>query len=423
MIRSSRKIESYIHSGLDIGSNKICCAITEINPETDSVKLLGIGTSPATGINKGSITHRDQLIDEMENAFKEAQLMADINIENISLGISGDHIRGINTQGAIAIGGNRGSNMSLQNEISNNDVNSVLELAKGISLPMDRDILHILPQEYVIDSMDSIKDPVGLTGRRLEARVHIITVATSAATNLASCAEELGVNVDGIIYQGLASSLSTLVEDEKKLGVVCVDIGATTTDIIVYFDGGVRHTSTLGIGAASITNDIAVMLQIGIEEAEKIKITYGSAKASMSSPQLEFELPSKNGSLERKISEHELSRYVEARMVEILQLVLREVARADVNEKLTYGMVITGGGSELRNLAGLAEETVNMPIRIGKPNNISGAVDIASGPSYASAIGLSQWKKFGNELNNQKSDEMFFKGALNKMKNLFNEFF
>ena len=423
MIRSSRKIESYIHSGLDIGSNKICCAITEINPETDSVKLLGIGTSPATGINKGSITHRDQLIDEMENAFKEAQLMADINIENISLGISGDHIRGINTQGAIAIGGNRGSNMSLQNEISNNDVNSVLELAKGISLPMDRDILHILPQEYVIDSMDSIKDPVGLTGRRLEARVHIITVATSAATNLASCAEELGVNVDGIIYQGLASSLSTLVEDEKKLGVVCVDIGATTTDIIVYFDGGVRHTSTLGIGAASITNDIAVMLQIGIEEAEKIKITYGSAKASMSSPQLEFELPSKNGSLERKISEHELSRYVEARMVEILQLVLREVARADVNEKLTYGMVITGGGSELRNLAGLAEETVNMPIRIGKPNNISGAVDIASGPSYASAIGLSQWKKFGNELNNQKSEEIFFKGALNKMKNLFNEFF
>ena len=199
MIRSSRKIESYIHSGLDIGSNKICCAITEINPETDSVKLLGIGTSPATGINKGSITHRDQLIDEMENAFKEAQLMADINIENISLGISGDHIRGINTQGAIAIGGNNGSNISLQNEISNNDVNSVLELAKGISLPMDRDILHILPQEYVIDSMDSIKDPVGLTGRRLEARVHIITVATSAATNLASCAEELGVNVDGII--------------------------------------------------------------------------------------------------------------------------------------------------------------------------------------------------------------------------------
>ena len=423
MIRSTQKHESFIHSGLDIGSNKICCAITEINPTSDSVKLLGIGTSPATGINKGSITHRDKLIDEMENAFQQAQTMADINIDNISLGISGDHVRGINTQGAIAIGGTNGSNVPIQHEITNNDVSNVLELAKAISLPMDRDILHVLPQEYVIDSMDSIQDPVGLTGRRLEARVHLITVATSGATNLASCAEELGVRVDGIIYQGLASSLSTLENDEKKLGVVCVDIGASTTDIVVYLDGGVRHTSTIGIGAASITNDIAVMLQIGIDEAEKIKKTYGSAKASMSSPDLEFEVPAKNGGLKRNISEHELSRYVEARTAEILQLVMREVAKADIKEKLTYGMVITGGGSELKNLSGLAQETIGMPVRIGKPNNISGEVDIASGPSYASAIGLSQWRRFGTDLNINKSGNGFVKDTINNVKNLFNDFF
>ena len=423
MIRSTQKHESFIHSGLDIGSNKICCAITEINPTSDSVKLLGIGTSPATGINKGSITHRDKLIDEMENAFQQAQTMADINIDNISLGISGDHVRGINTQGAIAIGGTNGSNVPIQHEITNNDVSNVLELAKAISLPMDRDILHVLPQEYVIDSMDSIQDPVGLTGRRLEARVHLITVATSAATNLASCAEELGVRVDGIIYQGLASSLSTLENDEKKLGVVCVDIGASTTDIIVYLDGGVRHTSTIGIGAASITNDIAVMLQIGIDEAEQIKKTYGSAKASMSSPDLEFEVPAKNGGLKRNISEHELSRYVEARTAEILQLVMREVAKADIKEKLTYGMVITGGGSELKNLSGLAQETIGMPVRIGKPNNISGEVDIASGPSYASAIGLSQWRRLGTDLNINKSGNGFVKDTINNVKNLFNDFF
>ena len=423
MIRSTQKHESFIHSGLDIGSNKICCAITEINPTSDSVKLLGIGTSPATGINKGSITHRDKLIDEMENAFQQAQTMADINIDNISLGISGDHVRGINTQGAIAIGGTNGSNVPIQHEITNNDVSNVLELAKAISLPMDRDILHVLPQEYVIDSMDSIQDPVGLTGRRLEARVHLITVATSAATNLASCAEELGVRVDGIIYQGLASSLSTLENDEKKLGVVCVDIGASTTDIIVYLDGGVRHTSTIGIGAASISNDIAVTLQIGIDEAEKIKKTYGSAKASMSSPDLEFEVPAKNGGLKRNISEHELSRYVEARTAEILQLVMREVAKADIKEKLTYGMVITGGGSELKNLSGLAQETIGMPVRIGKPNNISGEVDIASGPSYASAIGLSQWRRFGTDLNINKPGKGFVKDTINNMKNLFNDFF
>ena len=423
MIRSTQKHESFIHSGLDIGSNKICCAITEINPTSDSVKLLGIGTSPATGINKGSITHRDKLIDEMENAFQQAQTMADINIDTISLGISGDHVRGINTQGAIAIGGTNGSNVPIQHEITDNDVSNVLELAKAISLPMDRDILHVLPQEYVIDSMDSIQDPVGLTGRRLEARVHLITVATSAATNLASCAEELGVSVDGIIYQGLASSLSTLEHDEKKLGVVCVDIGASTTDIVVYLDGGVRHTSTIGIGAASITNDIAVMLQIGIDEAEKIKKTYGSAKASMSSPDLEFEVPTKNGELKRNISEHELSRYVEARTAEILQLVMREIAKADINEKLTYGMVITGGGSELKNLSGLAQETIGMPVRIGKPNNISGEVDIASGPSYASAIGLSQWRRFGTDLNVNKPGKGFVKDTITNVKKLFNDFF
>ena len=319
MIRSKNQ-DKYIQTGLDVGSNKICCAITEIDPNTNTVKLLGIGTSPATGIKKGSITHRDQLIDEMDNALQEAQVMANLTVQSLSLGISGDHIRGINTQGAIAIGGNNNSSVSAQKEITDSDVRNVLDLAKAISLPIDRDILHVLPQEFVIDTMDSIKDPVGLTGRRLEARVHLITVATTAATNLASCAEELGVSVDAMVYQGLASSIATLAEDEKNLGVVCVDIGATTTDIVIYFDGGIRHTSTISIGGASITNDIAVMLQVGIEEAEKIKKTYGSAKASMSSPELDFELPSNNGELKRKISEHELSRYVEARMVEILQL-------------------------------------------------------------------------------------------------------
>ena len=422
MIRPNRNQDKYIQTGLDVGSDKICCAIVEIDPNADTIKLLGIGTSPATGIKKGSITHRDQLIDEMDHALQEAQLMADITVQSLSLGISGDHIRGINTQGAIAIGGNNGSNVPVQHEITNSDVNSVLELAKAISLPVDRDILHVLPQEFVIDTMDSIKDPVGLTGRRLEARVHLITVATTAATNLASCAEELGVTVDCIVYQGLASSVATLVEDEKNLGVACVDIGATTTDIVVYFDGGIRHTATLGIGAASITNDIAVMLQVGIDEAEKIKKTYGSAKASMSSPDLDFELPAQNGGLKRKVSEHELSRYVEARMVEILQLVMREVSRADIKEKLTYGMVITGGGSELKNLSGLAQETINMPVRIGKPNNVSGAIDVASGPSYASAIGLAQWKNFGEDLNKFKPVESL-KGTLDKVKKLIKEFF
>ena len=186
MIRSNRNAEKYIQAGLDVGSDKICCAITEVDSKSNIVKLLGIGTSPATGIKKGSITHRDQLIDEMDNALQEAQTMADLIVEKLSLGISGSHIRGINTQGAIAIGNNNGSNVPIQHEITDGDVHRVLDLAKAVSLPVDRDILHVLPQEYVIDTMDSIKDPVGLTGRRLEARVHLITVATTAATNLVS---------------------------------------------------------------------------------------------------------------------------------------------------------------------------------------------------------------------------------------------
>jgi len=422
MIRSNLNSDKYIQAGLDIGSDKICCAISEIDLKSDAIKLLGLGNSQATSINRGAITHRDNLIDEIEHAINEARTMSGVSIENLSLGISGEHIRGINTQGAIAIGGSQASNVSLQNEITNNDVKKVLELAKAISLPMDRDILHVLPQEYVIDTMNSIKDPIGLTGRRLEAKVHVITVATTAATNLVSCVEELGIRVENIIYQGLASSLSTLNEDEKKLGAVCVDIGASTTDIVIYFEDGVQHTATLGIGGASITNDIAVMLQIGIDEAENIKRKYASAKASMSSPDLEFELPAQNGNLKRKVSENQLSQYVEARMAEIIQLIMKEISRANLNDKLTFGMVLTGGGSELKNLSSLSQEISNLRVRIGHPENISGTVDIASEPAFASAIGLTKWKFTEDDLI-IKNEEVTISKAIGKVKSLFKELF
>ena len=422
MIRSNLNSDKYIQAGLDIGSDKICCAISEIDLKSDAIKLLGLGNSQATSINRGAITHRDNLIDEIEHAINEARTMSGVSIENLSLGISGEHIRGINTQGAIAIGGSQASNVSLQNEITNNDVKKVLELAKAISLPMDRDILHVLPQEYVIDTMNSIKDPIGLTGRRLEAKVHVITVATTAATNLVSCVEELGIRVENIIYQGLASSLSTLNEDEKKLGAVCVDIGASTTDIVIYCEDGVQHTATLGIGGASITNDIAVMLQIGIDEAENIKRKYASAKASMSSPDLEFELPAQNGNLKRKISENQLSQYVEARMAEIIQLIMKEISRANLNDKLTFGMVLTGGGSDLKNLSSLAQEISNLRVRIGHPENISGTVDIASEPAFASAIGLTKWKFTEDDLI-IKNEKVTISKAIGKVKSLFKELF
>jgi len=409
--------------GIDIGTSKICCAITEINSDEGSNKILGVGNVPSQGIKKGSIVHRDRVMDAIEAAVREAELMAGIKVNRAMLSISGDHIRGINTQGAIAIQKGTTSNVPVEQEITQNDVSRVLELAKAVSLPVDREILHILPQEYLIDTMDSIKDPVGMSGRRLEAKVHLITMAATTAKNLVNCVHEMAIDVEGLVFQALASAIATLDTDEKELGVAVVDIGAGTTDITVFYDGGVRHSAVIGVGASTVTNDIAVMLQIGMEDAEQIKLKYASAKASMSSTELEFDLPVKNGGIARKVSEHELSRYVEARMVEILQLIMREVSRADIKEKLTYGMVLTGGGSELKNLVGLAQETINMPVRVGNPVNLSGAVDVASRPIYASAIGLAQWKTFGEDISLIHKTGNTFKGAMGKFKKLMKEFF
>jgi len=314
------------------------------------------------------------------------------------LSISGDHIRGINTQGAIAIQKGSARNVPVEQEITQNDVSRVLELAKAVSLPVDREILHILPQEYLVDTMDSIKNPVGMSGRRLEAKVHLITMAATTAKNLVNCVHEMAIDVEGLVFQALASAIATLDTDEKELGVAVVDIGAGTTDITVFYDGGVRHSAVIGVGASTVTNDIAVMLQIGMEDAEQIKLKYASAKASMSSTELEFDLPVKNGGIARKVSEHELSRYVEARMIELIQLIGREIARSDVSDQLTYGLVLTGGGAMLRNLVPLAQEKFNMPIRIGRPKNFSGAVDIASTADFTAAIGLTQWASVTRDL-------------------------
>ena len=283
------------------------------------------------------------------------------------------------------------NNVPIQHEITESDVQRVVDLAKGISLPIDRDILHVLPQEFMIDTMEKIKDPVGMSGHRLEAHVHLITVSTTAATNIANCAQELGITVDGLVFQGLASGTAVLDKDEKDHGVALVDFGEGTTDISIYHDDGIRHASVLGIGSGSITNDIGVMMQVGMEEAESIKRTYGSAKASLSSPELEFDLPVKNGGIARRISEHELSRYVEARTEEILRLVKREIIRAGLIENLTYGVVLTGGGANLKNISGLAEEILEMPVRIGKPKGVQDTVGMASDPAFSAAVGLGIW--------------------------------
>ena len=260
--------EKNIEIGIDIGTSKICCLIAEIKTDEGSNKILGVGKAPCQGMKKGSIIHRDKVMESIEVAVREAELMSGVKVNHATVSISGNHIRGINTQGAIAVQKGSASNVPMEQEITQNDVSRVLELAKAVSLPIDREILHILPQEYLIDTMDSIKNPVGMSGRRLEAKVHLITMAATTAKNLVNCVHELAIDVEGLVFQGLASSIATLDNDEKDMGVAVVDIGAGTTDITVFYDGGIRHSAVVDVGASTVTNDIAVMLQLGMDDAE-----------------------------------------------------------------------------------------------------------------------------------------------------------
>ena len=420
-MKNARAKKTNIHAGIDIGSAKIRCAIIETNTIENNFRLLGLGSSISTGINRGSITSREKFMEEMENALVEAEKMANVKVEPIWLSVSGEHIKGINTQGAIAIDGNNSG--TLINKIDENDVKRVMEMAKAISFPTDREILHILPQEYVVDIMDKIKDPIGMSGRRLEAQVHLVTVTTSAATNLVNCAEELGLIVKGLVFQGLASGVATINSDERDSGVVLADIGSKTTDITIYYGGSIRHTGVLPIGTDSVTNDIAVMLRISKNEAERIKLKYGSAKASMASPDLQIEITNNENGKPIKVSEHELSQYMEARMVEIFQLIGREISRTDCYDKLTYGLVITGGGALLPNISVLGEEILGIRVRIGTPRGIISSIDTSDSPQLSSVIGLALWSSKSDDILINEPTRFGAKDLIGKISDWFRGFF
>ena len=411
--------------GMDIGSANITCAVGQANSSTNRIKLRGISSMPSKGIKRGIITNRNELIDTLEKVINDAERMASIKITNAVLSITGEHIRSLNTQAAIPLNRINGANGGIsERPINDTDIYQVLDLAQAVSLPIDRDILHTIPQEYLVDTLNEIKNPLGMTGRRLEAKVHLVTSATTAMTNLVNCIEELGITVDGLVFQPLAAALATLQNDEMELGITLVDIGSTTTSVAVYHDGTVQYSATIPIGSSSITNDIAVMLQVSINEAEIIKRKYASAKSSMSSSELEIDLPSKNGGLHRSIPEQEVSKYVEARMQEIFQMVIREISRADIKDPLTYGIVVTGGGAELRNIISLAENSMGVKVRKGTPINIDGAQDIADGPRHSTAMGLLLWPLHSTDhLNMQMPKNRSFKGLLEKIRHTIEDMF
>ncbi|MBK6683580.1 MAG: cell division protein FtsA [Deltaproteobacteria bacterium] len=363
--------------GLDIGTTKICCIVGEVTDE--GIDIIGIGTAPSTGLRKGVVINIASTVTAIRRAVEEAELMAGCDVQTVFTGISGGHIRGFNSHGIVAV---------KDGEITQADVARVIDAAKAVAIPMDREVIHILPQQYIIDDQDGIKEPLGMHGVRLEAKVHIVTAAGPSAQNIIKCANSTGLSVGSIVLQQLASAEAVLTEDEKDLGVCLVDIGGGTADIAIFSEGAIVHTSVLPIGGNHLTTDIALGIRTPQDEAERIKQNHGCALVEQVDPHEEIEVPSVGGRKPRMLSRHILCEIIEARVEEIFQLVRDEIRNTAYEDLLASGVVLTGGTSKLAGINDIAEDVLGLPIRVGYPKGIGGLVDVVRSPGYATAVGL-----------------------------------
>lgn len=367
--------------GLDIGTTKICCVVGEVSePGPDPViDIVGIGTAPSTGLRKGVVINIDSTVEAITKAVEEAELMAGVEIGTVYTGIAGGHIKSFNSTGIVAV---------KDKEITENDVQRVIDAAKAVAIPLDREVIHIIPQEYSINGESGIRDPIGMSGVRLEAKVHIVTGAVSSAQNIVKCANKAGLNVAEICLEPIASAAAVLTQDEKDLGVVLVDIGGGTSDIAIFKDGSVVHTGVLAIGGNHITNDIAVGLRTPQNEAERIKLRYGCAMSALVKPDETMEVPGVGGRKPRVLSRRLLAEIIEPRVEEIFSLIQHELMRSGYQELLSGGVVITGGATLLEGMPELAEFVFEMPVKRGLPQNIGGLRDIVNSPKFATGVGL-----------------------------------
>jgi cell division protein FtsA len=363
--------------GLDIGTTKVCAIVADVID--DGLDIVGIGSSPSFGLRKGVVVNIDATMESIRKSVEEAELMAGCEISSVFAGISGHHIRGFNSHGIVAIKGR---------EVSELDIRRVVEQARAVSIPPDREVIHILPQEFVIDEQDGIKDPLGMSGMRLEAQVHIVTGAISSAQNIVRCANRTGLAVADIVLEQLASSEAVLTPDEKEIGVILADIGGGTTDIAVWHQGSIKHTAVLGLGGDQVTNDVAAGLRTPAAEAERIKKKYGCAFARLVEKNETIQVPSVGGRKPMDVPRTALAEIIEPRMEEMLGLINREVVRAGFEDKCAAGVVITGGTALLTGLEPLGEQVFEMPVRIGRPHGIGGLVDVVNSPMYATGVGL-----------------------------------
>lgn len=364
--------------GLDIGTTKICALVGEVLDD-GSIDIRGIGVSPSHGLKKGVVVNIESTVQSIKKAIIEAQSMANCTITSVFAGIAGGHIRGLNSHGIVAV---------KDGEVKIGDIERVIEAAKAVAIPIDREVIHVLPQEYVIDDQDGIKEPLGMSGVRLLCKVHIVTGAVTSAQNIVKCAERCDISVSDIVLEQLASSYAVLSEDEKDLGVLLIDIGGGTTDIAVFCNGSIQHTSVIGIGGQHFTSDIAIGLRTPQESAESIKKRYGTANFQNEYLEEVIEVPSIGSRPDRMLKRQILAEILEPRVRETFELISQDVVRARLRDLLTSGVVITGGSSLLPGMVDIAEEVLGLPVRLGIPRGVGGLMDVVKSPIYATAVGL-----------------------------------
>ncbi|MYM64692.1 cell division protein FtsA [Pseudomaricurvus sp. HS19] len=375
--------ESRMVVGLDIGTSKVVAIVGELSPEGE-LEIVGIGSHRSTGLKKGVVVNIESTVQSIQRAVEEAELMAGCQIHSVYAGIAGSHIRSLNSHGIVAI---------KDREVFSQDLERVIDAAQAVAIPADQKILHILPQEFIIDDQEGVKEPLGMSGVRLEAKVHLVTCAVNAAQNVEKCIRRCGLEVEDVILEQLASSYSVLTEDEKELGVCMVDIGGGTTDIAVFTEGAIRHTGVIPIAGDQVTNDIAMALRTPTPHAEEIKIKYACALAKLAGPDETIKVPSVGDRQPRDLSRQALAEVVEPRYDELFTLVQAELRRSGFEDLCAAGIVLTGGTSKMEGVIELAEEIFHMPVRLGTPQDVSGLSDIVNNPIYATGVGLLQYAR------------------------------
>jgi cell division protein FtsA len=395
--------------GIDIGTSKVVAIVGEITNE-GKINIVGLGSHPSQGLKKGVVVNIESAVNSIQSAVEEAELMAGCQIYSAFTGIAGSHIRSINSHGIVAI---------RDREVTQTDVDRVIDAAKAVAIPADQKILHILPQEFIIDNQNSIREPIGMSGVRLEAKVHIVTGAVSAAQNIIKCLKRCGLVASDIVLEQFASSQSILTDDEKELGVCMIDIGGGTTDIAIFTDGAIRHTAVIPIAGDQVTNDIAIALRTPARNAEEIKLKYACALQDLADTNQMIDIPTVGDRPGRHLSKRSLAEVVEARYEELFTLVAAEIRRSGLEELISAGIVLTGGASKVEGAIELAERIFKMPIRLGTPQFVTGLSDIIHNPVYATGVGLLLYGMQQRDCQREILTQQNLKSLWGKMKNWF----